>query len=332
MNINHKKRLITHIYDPVTHDIISVAEQLDDIDESDFFRKRRLIEYGIRGYLCSVCYQPVALRSNTQRTIAHYKHKHINAECPLQEQASTLSKEEILAMKFNGQKEGKAHRESKEFIHNAISKDRNSKFSKCKVEETFRDQNEDPNEIMSKEWRIPDVSALYNHSGQTKSVVFELQMSTTFISVIVAREQFYQRNNTFVVWVLLDFDGKRFTDLDIAYGNNVNVFLLSREAKEKTIETGELWFDVHWREPHIDKDELRYEWKNELVPFSSLTFHDYYLKVYYKDIELLEGELKAKLTLNRKKANPNVCSNCKKSTENIFIDGKKHCSLCLTIK
>ncbi|WP_045400671.1 DUF6035 family protein [Vibrio campbellii] len=332
MNAKFKKRLITHIYDPQTHDIILVSDQLDGIEQGEFFRKRSLIEDGLRTYLCSVCYQPVVLRSNQPRTIDHYKHKRINAECPLQEKDSTLKKEQILAMKFNGQKEGKAHRESKDFIYQAIKKDRLSRFSQCEVEATFRDSSDDPNQIMCKEWRIPDVSALYDDMGQTKRVVFELQMSTTFISVIAARELFYQRNNTFVIWILLDFDGKRFTDLDIAYRNRVNVFVLSREAKEKTLESGELWIDVHWREPYIEAGELNYEWKNELVPFSKLTFHDYYLKAYYKDVEMMEGELKSQLTLTKRKDNPNVCSHCKMPTDTLVLDGQKRCSICLTSK
>lgn len=327
-----KKRLITEIYDPQTHDIILVSDQLDSIEEGEFFKKRSLIEDGLRTYLCAVCFQPVVLRSNQARTIDHYKHKHQNAECPLQEKDSVLKQEQILAMKFNGQKEGKAHRESKEFIHEAIENDLLQRFTECEIEATFRDSTDDPTQIMSREWRIPDVSSYYNDEGQTKSVVFELQMSTTFISVIAAREHFYQRNNTFVIWVLLDFDGKRFTDLDIAYRNRANVFVLSREAKYKTKETGELWFDVHWREPFIEGQELNYEWKNELVPFSKLTFHDYYLKAYYKDVEIMEGELKSQLTISKRKENPNVCNSCKASTQTLVLDGKKRCGVCLSIK
>ncbi|MEF1289869.1 hypothetical protein QTO00_08445, partial [Vibrio sp. M260118] len=130
----------------------------------------------------------------------------------------------------------------------------------------------------------------------------------------------------------LDFDGKRFTDLDIAYRNRANVFVLSREAKEKTKETGELWFDVHWREPFIEGQELNYEWKNELLPFSKLTFHDYYLKAYYKDVEILEGELKSQLTISKRKDNPNLCNSCKASTQTLVLDGKKRCGVCLSIK
>ncbi|HDM8054551.1 DUF6035 family protein [Vibrio harveyi] len=325
------KRLITHIYDPHTHDIIEVADQLDNIEEGALHRKRNLIEDGLRKYLCAVCYQPVALR-NRRRAINHYTHKFKNAECPLQEKDSVLKKEQMLAMKFNGQKEGKAHRESKEYIYDAIRNDRLNRFSDCKVEATFRDSCEDPTQIMSKEWRIPDVSSYYNDLGQTKRVVFELQMSTTFISVIAAREHFYQRNNTYVIWVLLDFDGKRFTDLDIAYRNRANVFVLSREARAKTDETGELWFDVHWREPFIENNELNYEWKNKVIPFSELTFHDYYLKSYYKDVEIMEGELKSQLTLAKRRDNPNICPNCKASTQSLALDGKKRCGVCLSIK
>ncbi len=161
-------------------------------------------------------------------------------------------------------------------------------------------------------------------------MVFELQLSTTFISVIVAREQFYERNNTFVIWVLIDFDRKRFTDLDIAYGNNANVFVLNEKAKLKTLETGELWFEVYWQEPRIEANQIEYEWKSVLMPFSALTFHDYYLKAFYKDVDQIEGELKSRLTLSQLESK-DCCPQCKSNADRIVIDGKSRCSSCLTV-
>jgi len=324
------KRLITHVYDPLTHDVLPVSDQLDNIDEGVFFRKRREIEDGIRILLCPVCHQRLYLRGETSRTIYHYSHKRNSEDCPLQEKENSLTKEEILAMKFNGQKEGLKHRNAKDLIYKAIKNDRLRRFSECKVEATFRDL--EPSSVMDKKWRRPDVSAQYTDKDSVKSIVFELQLSTTFISVIAAREDFYQRNNAFVIWVLMSFDGERFTDLDIAYGNRVNVFVLSEEAKAKIHATGELWFEVHWREPYIEEYELKYSWKNELVPFSKLTFHDYYLKVYYKDMDTLEGELKSELQLAKRNISYKFCNQCKSSTDNKFINGKKHCSECLSEK
>ena len=330
MKSHINKRLITHVYDPLSHDILPVSEQLDNIDQGIFFRKRREIEDGVRAFLCPVCHQRLYLRGETSRTIYHYSHRKSSEDCPLQDKANNLTKEEILAMKFNGQKEGLKHRTAKDFIYETIKNDRFSRFSECQVEATFRDL--EPNSVMDKTWRRPDVSAQYTDKDSVKSIVFELQLSTTFISVIAAREDFYQRNNAFVVWVLMGFDGERFTDLDIAYGNRVNVFVLSEQAKKKIFSTGELWFEVHWREPYIESDELKYVWKNELVPFSKLTFHDYYLKVYYKDIDTLEGELKAELQLAKESNNYKFCNHCKSSTDNRFINGEKHCSKCLSKK
>ncbi len=168
MAVIFNKRLITHVYDPSTHDVIDVANQLDNLREKEFFHKRRYLELGIRKYLCNVCFQPVSLRSNSTKTIPHYRHKRKNVECPLQDFESRLTQEQILAMKFNGQKEGKAHRESKEFIYEAIKRDKLSRFSDPHMEVTFREQCDDPNVIMSKEWRIPDVSAWYDDNGVKK--------------------------------------------------------------------------------------------------------------------------------------------------------------------
>lgn len=325
----HHDRLITKVYDPMVRDFINVAKQLDGIDEGEFFRRRRQIEEGTRTYLCSVCYQPLVLRGTPSRVIYHYSHRLSSEDCPLQEKYK-LKAEEVLAMKFNGQKEGAPHRNAKGFIYDAIVADSHKRFSEARMEPTFRDKN--PNNVMTKAWRRPDVSTLYTVDGKTRNVVFELQMSSTFISVIVAREEFYQRNNTFVVWVLLEFDGQRYTDLDIAYGNRVNVFVLSDDAKNLTHETGELWFEVHWREPELVGDEIQYDWKNELIPFSKIIFHDYYMKAYFNDVETKEGELKAKLQDKKRDYYEEYCSFCRESTPSKHVANSKLCSNCMSPK
>ncbi|MEG9134434.1 DUF6035 family protein, partial [Acinetobacter baumannii] len=47
------------------------------------------------------------------------------------------------------------------------------------------------------EWRKPDVSALYLN----KLIVFEGQLSTTFLNVIIDRKVFYQDNNACLIWI-----------------------------------------------------------------------------------------------------------------------------------
>jgi hypothetical protein len=48
-----------------------------------------------------------------------------------------------------------------------------------------------------KQWRRPDVSSLY----KKQLVVFEGQLSTTFLNVIIDRKIFYQDNNACLLWI-----------------------------------------------------------------------------------------------------------------------------------
>lgn len=322
-------RLITKVYDPMVRDFINVAKQLDGIETSDFFKRRRQIEEGTRTYLCATCYQALVLRGTPAKVLYHYQHRHSSENCPLQDKHK-LKIDEILAMKFNGQKEGLSHRTAKEFIHDAIINDSAKRFSNTKMEATFRDEN--PDTLMTKTWRRPDVSSLYTLDGNVKNVVFELQLSSTFISVIVAREEFYQRNNAFVIWVLLNFDEQRYTDLDIAYGNRVNVFVLSDKAKIKTLETGELWFEVHWRDPELIENKIEYDWKAELIPFSKLIFHDYYMKAYCYDVDTKEGDLKSQLPKKEHNHYEEYCSFCREATPSKYILKERLCSNCMSPK
>ena len=54
------------------------------------------------------------------------------------------------------------------------------------------------------EWRKPDVKALYGD----KFIAFEIQLSTTFLSVIVERREFYLKNNALIFWIFNEFDPK----------------------------------------------------------------------------------------------------------------------------
>ncbi|HCE1977267.1 TPA: hypothetical protein NGS68_000533 [Vibrio parahaemolyticus] len=286
---NNDHRRIKRIFDPITYKYIYVAQQLDSMDEAVYHKLRRSLEDGSRVYLCPDCYQRVVLRGTPNRVVRHYKHKKDSLDCPNKEDHH-LTKDELLALKFNGQKEGQQHRKAKDFLYGALVNDSENRFTDIAKEKTYLDEH--PCGI-DKRWRRPDVRATYHGPHGPRKVVFELQLSTTFLSVIVAREDFYQRNEAFIIWVLLDFDGERYTDLDIAYGNRANAFVLSQKAIEKTEKIGKLWLEVYYRQPSLNNDlSISYQWLSELIPFEAITLHDYYHKAYYLDIDTLETELK----------------------------------------
>jgi competence CoiA-like predicted nuclease len=74
-----------------------------------------------------------------------------------------------------------------------------------------------------KSWRRPDVSAVFKNT----KMVFEVQLQTTYLNVIVDREEDYKSEDTYIMWF---FDSEniekfRFSEEDIFYANK------SRECK-----------------------------------------------------------------------------------------------------
>ncbi|RXJ72045.1 hypothetical protein CS022_18215 [Veronia nyctiphanis] len=288
------------IYDPANDRKICVREQLARLDEERRFQLRRLIREGHRKFLCTSCFQNLhlAAKKNPQKKklTFYYKHYPNSEPCP-QKQGVVLSDEEQLALRYNGLKEGQKHKDNKIFIADTLKNDKLGRFEAVEKEQTFREVS--PVGI-AKQWRRPDVSTTMVPEGHR--VVFELQMCTTYIDVIIARENFYRNSGAFVVWVLLDFNLARCSNLDIAYGNMANLFLLTDEAKAKSKETGELWFHCYYNLPDINTTtlELNTEWHNELVPFSALTFDSYFGKVFYKDIPTIKAQKLEEIALLKK--------------------------------
>ena len=83
-------------------------------------------------------------------------------------------------------------------------------------------------------------------------LVFELQLSTTFVSVVVQRDIFYRLNDYFIIWVFNFDDNEKYVDLanlmckDIYYANKRNVFIFDKDAQQESEERGELVLKCNW--------------------------------------------------------------------------------------
>ncbi|MEQ2018772.1 DUF6035 family protein [Photorhabdus bodei] len=281
---------------------IDANEFLDNCDDERFFTYRRKLEEARKTNpiaLCSVCFQPVVLRGNTHRT-KFFAHTKNSEDCPIKT-TTHLTQEEILAMKYNGQKEGRAHRDNKLKIAELLTLDK--LFSdKVQVQPTFREKN---NVGIAKRWRRPDISAVFS-DGNYK-IVFELQVSTTFLDVIINREKFYQENDTYIVWVFLSFDCEKFTTLDIAYANHANIFVFDREAQSESEQAEKLILKCHYRKPYMTENlTVDYKWTSVLVDFNDILLDKVNKKVYCADTtdlkqQVLEEIVNEKQRLERTK-------------------------------
>lgn len=232
-------------------------------------------------YICPVCHVGVYLcihRTEQFGKRFYFKHRVENGNCPAITRGN-LSKEEIEARKYNGVKESAAHIRMKEIIRASLAQD--PRFSAIEVEPRWANDGG--------AWRKPDVRAVLD--GQTK-VVFEIQLSTTFLHVIAERRLFYREQGALLCWVFSEFDPEdaRMTQDDIFYNNNRNLFLASEGTLQASKERQAFMLDCHWHEPCIEDEVLVDRWNGRLLAFHELS-HDYDRHcAYFYDYELVRGD------------------------------------------
>lgn len=272
------------------------ANKYDIYDgENHFFEERRKIEDGKKVYICGFCKHRLKIcggQGDKKQTL-HFRHyKGENKGCIYEEEKGLL-KEEVLCIKYNGAKESKKHEDYKNFIAERLLSIIDPKLSEDKVlvEKIYRDKS------VPRKWRKPDVLAMF----PDKTIAFELQLSTTFLSIIAAREAFYQKQQIFILWIFDSFSAESeeqlFAQKDILVSNVYNVFVLDKEAMERSIQENAIYLkcyyvDFYIRNGKIVDDKMI----SQLVSLSDLTFRKEDYKVFYIDAiekrNQLENELK----------------------------------------
>ena len=258
--------------------------------EDEIFIQRSELERAYKQkeklWVCPICRQPVIIRGKEGGIISmHFAHVADKLDCPIKT-GRNYTKDEILRMKYNGQKESPRHHQLKTLIAEKISRD--GRFTNIKIEKRF--------EGICKDWRKPDVSAIYNG----KRIVFELQISTTFLSIIAERNLFYQQNDTYIIWI---FDNKRdhiekmrFMEKDIFYPNFHNAFFL-----DENTDADQFKLICGYEEPIIFNGSIKNDWRVKEIDFDELKF-DLNFRVYWFDYEekkkLLQVEIEKKKYLD----------------------------------
>lgn len=278
-----------------------------EIFASDFFQKsidevfklRYEFETEIREnrtrYVCYFCRQTIKIRGQADsKKILHFAHLKDSNECPIKTN-NKYTKEEILRIKYNGAKESELHFELKTFIAQSLTANKN----KQKGIESVEIEAINRHIAIPKTWKRPDVSSKYID----KTIVFELQLSTTFLSVINSRQEFYKENQTFIIWVFgvfeTDDERRKFTQSDVFYNNNRNGFELDDVAKEKSILEEDLVLKCNYQKPIIIYNSIEYEWAFEYVKLSDLIFDSNNYKVFYYDVDGNTEKLKVELELQK---------------------------------
>lgn len=283
------KRSILEIFDTKEGDIIE-SETFFKRPEHELVRWRRIFEesilYGEHRFICTNCRQDVKIsgRKFERGQVAFFSHLHDSDFCEIKT-TTGLSKEQIEARKYGLVCESERHKRLKRLIHEALE----GYYSRKKGIENVVEEKRVNSDIPYLNWRRPDVMADY----KDMHLVFELQLSTTFVSVVVQRDIFYRLNDYFIIWVFNFDDNQKYVDLtnlmckDIYYANKRNVFIFDQEAQQESEERGELvlkcnWLDVDntWHYSHTKGNG-----DGVLITLDELKFDKETCKPYYFDAE-----------------------------------------------
>lgn len=221
--------------------------------------------------LCSLCSVPVYLVATPDKQRFFFKHRHEEGNCPARTRGS-LSREELDALRYHGQRESERHRRIKGWVEQSLRAD--PRFSDVVVEGTWKGKDASR--------RRPDVRAVYM---DLLPVAFEVQLSTTYISVMAERRHFYLSEGGLLCWVLPQFDedAERMTALDAFVSNNHNVFVVNEQSCTASLAAKSLMMEVHWHEPYLHDAQVLRRRERRLLPFHELTIEQAKQRIFHFD-------------------------------------------------
>ena len=284
--VDETKRTIDTVIDIETDKEIN-AKSFFAQPEGVIFKMRTELEKAIYlhrpKYVCKYCGQMVKISGRkTERGMARFfSHLRDSDDCDYKT-TTDRTRREINREKFARCNEGERHK----FLKAEIAKylEKTEGVTDVRTENTVKGNHP----ILR--WRRPDVIA--NYRGQ--EVVFELQLSTTFVSVIAERDLFYRLNKKHIIWVSNFDEQGEHVDLtnmmvkDIYYNNRMNLFIFDLDAQRKSEELGELVLKCNWLTPDGNWQYPNGNTSDKLggkyIRLSDFTFDNTY-KPYYVDAE-----------------------------------------------
>ena len=249
-------------------------------DEHDKVSQLRLalmtnIQRACPTYECSLCGAPVYLvcRSNggdsSKGRAYFFRHTLEDGRCEAKTRGK-LSQEEISAIKYNGAKESKRHLQMKEWVFQSLSADPH--FSDVDIEKRITQE-------LTGAWRRPDIRAKF----RGVQLVFEIQLSTTYLDVIAARRQFYLKDGALLIWIFATFsnEDRRLTQDDVFYNNNQNAFLVNQESLQASLAKDAFHIECLWSEPTSATGVLPLQ--RRLISFHDLKLDQEKQQAYFFD-------------------------------------------------
>jgi Family of unknown function (DUF6035) len=279
---------IVEVLDLDTGEFIDAAHFITGhLYQSLIYERVRIVERmnaGHARFVCADCQVPVYLVSRAEAHIFFFRHRSEDGSCPAQTR-SPLTADEICARKYHGLRESEPHRKIKALIERGLNAD--PKFSGVVAEKTWRGTKNPKN------FRRPDVQA----ESVRGKLAFEVQLSTTFLSVVVGRRSFYRNEGALLVWVFGGFDPdyRLLTTDDLLFSNNSNVFVVDEETTALSEMTRVFHLRCHHRCPVREGDKIADGWQSHVVPFHELVQDRDNQQIFLFDYARAEASLLAEI-------------------------------------
>lgn len=288
------------VFDNQMRAVITASSILEEIAISDAHKMRMVVEEakqkGHARYSCPLCGRTLSLRGGVNTSfVMHFAHpREPEHRCPYKT-SDNHTPEELAAMKYNGLKETSDHRLVKARLLKALRRDAGVEQGTLRSEKIYRAK------LPDKSWRKPDVNARWNG----KSLIFEAQLATTFVTVIANRRNFYTENGAELIWIFAkrpDEEGSfmPFTNKDIFYNNNFNLFVVNGDTDAESAKQNRLVVEAWWPDPAtFSVKEQCIDWCSKMVNLSQLTFNHEKRVVFFFDFEaaISERELQEERSL-----------------------------------
>lgn len=223
---------------------------------------------------CALCDGPVHISMRRtefgNRWFAH--HGEITA-CPYRSNRR-MSADQQFAWQYQGQQEGSEHRWVKHFIADWVEREPGRDGP------VWRDRVR-PSELKPGEWKRPDVRAVVNG----RELVFEIQLSYTFLSEVIRRDTFYRQEGVHILWIFRAFQPHREVVRDEAFYNRRNVFVLDEDAEAQTVRRGRFTLKCYYQTPIMTGGTLSEKWHWRYVHLDRLNFPQPAYRPYFRDFD-----------------------------------------------
>lgn len=229
--------------------------------------------------VCGICRKPLYLsRFIRDEGNRWFEHDGASPDCPWYGR-NRLSPDLRRALIYRGQQEGERHRTIKNFVADFLEKE----VGAANVNRELVTHGQ----ILKGEWKRPDVQCVWRN----KRIVFEIQLSYTFLSDVIKRDEFYRKEGIYIIWLFDVLDLRRATVRDEAFFNRRNLFILDESGMDESRRSGRLTFNGTFQVPVLKENDITDEWQSRFVTLDDIQFPTPSYRPFFFDYDTARSDL-----------------------------------------